>query len=135
MFSPSLASHGDASLGGDDWDRQILEWLVDEVFAAHQFDATSSPSALATLRAVAEQAKIELSAKLTTNIAFSLSNTNETSNEASARSIEFSTELSREQFEGMSAELCQRLAQPCNQALGDAGLNPKTSTPSFSLAA
>ena len=57
-----LATGGDTALGGEDWDRRIVERLADEVFDSHRVDLTSSPLALGRLREAAEVAKKALSA-------------------------------------------------------------------------
>ncbi len=115
-----LSSHGDASLGGDDWDQRIVELLIDEIFTTHRFDATSCPQALKTLRTAAEQAKIELSANSSTSIHFTLdTNTTNTAN----TTIEISRRLSRRQLEELTADLCERLSTPCTLALADAELD------------
>lgn len=110
-----LASHGDASLGGDDWDRRILDLLLDELFSTHRFDATTSPEALAILRMAAERAKVELSGADSANISISLTT-------PKGVEIELERTLSLEEFERESSDLRDRLARPCRLALADAGL-------------
>jgi molecular chaperone DnaK len=59
-----LATGGDSALGGEDWDRRMLERLVDEVFDQHRVDLTQVPMALSRLREACETAKKQLSVDL-----------------------------------------------------------------------
>ena len=56
-----LATGGDSALGGEDWDRRMLERLVDEVFDQHRVDLTAIPMAMSRLREACEAAKKALS--------------------------------------------------------------------------
>ncbi len=112
-----LSSHGDASLGGDDWDQRIVELLIDEIFTTYRFDATSCPQALKTLRTAAERAKVELSTQSSTSIHFTLDSN------ATNTTMEISRRLSRRQLDELTADLCERLSSPCTLALADAELS------------
>ena len=110
-----LASHGDGSLGGDDWDRRIFDLLIDDIFSVHKFDATSDPSARSLLRAAAEGAKIELSDARNTLVELSLTT-------PAGETLAVSRRISRSEFEVETEDLCERLRGPCRLALADAGL-------------
>src|SRR5512146_1602120 len=62
------STHGDTSLGGDDWDQRVIDWLVDSFKTAHGIDLAQDKMALQRLYEAAEKAKIELSSTMTTQI-------------------------------------------------------------------
>src|SRR6185436_12532397 len=63
-----LATHGDTSLGGDDFDRVIIDLLADEFMTEHNINLRSDSVALQRLKEAAERAKIELSSAMTTDV-------------------------------------------------------------------
>jgi len=63
-----LATHGDTSLGGDDFDRVIIDLLVEEFLAEHGINLRNDSVALQRLKEAAERAKIELSSAMTTDV-------------------------------------------------------------------
>ena len=62
------STHGDTSLGGDDWDQRIIDWLVDSFKGDHGVDLSKDKMAIQRLREAAEKAKIELSQVAQTQI-------------------------------------------------------------------
>ena len=112
-----LATGGDSALGGEDWDRRVLERLVDDVFDAHRVDLTAIPMAMSRLRDACESAKKTLSVDRETRI-----NLPFLANDASGGAINYEHTLTRELFETQTKDLLDRLEPPCRRALADAGL-------------
>ncbi|WP_429995280.1 Hsp70 family protein, partial [Mycoplasmopsis bovis] len=56
-----LSTSGDNRLGGDDWDNEIVKWLIDLIKKNYKTDVTNNKMAMARLKAAAEKAKIDLS--------------------------------------------------------------------------
>ncbi|HMG55510.1 MAG TPA: Hsp70 family protein [Kofleriaceae bacterium] len=112
-----LATGGDSALGGEDWDRRVLERLVDDVFDAHRVDLTAIPMAMSRLRDACEAAKKTLSVDRETRI-----NLPFLANDASGGAINYEHTLTRELFETQTKDLLDRLEPPCRRALADAGL-------------
>jgi molecular chaperone DnaK len=110
------STNGDTHLGGDDFDRRIMEWLITEFKQDTGIDLSIDRIALQRLREAAEKAKIELSALQTTevNVPFI------TSDQTGSKHLQKS--LSRAKFEQMVSDLLERTKEPCKKALADAGL-------------
>jgi molecular chaperone DnaK len=109
-----LATHGDTTLGGDDFDRIIINLFADDFAATHQIDLRTDAVALQRLKEAAERAKIELSAAMSTdvNLPFIAAN--------AEGPLHFARELERGELERACRELLDRLEAPCRKALGDA---------------
>src|SRR6185503_17989464 len=112
-----LATGGDSALGGEDWDRRLLERLVDEVFDQFHIDLTAIPMAMSRLREACEAAKKALSVDRETAI-----NLPFLANDERGTAINFERKITRELFETLTKDLLDRLETPCRRALGDAGL-------------
>jgi molecular chaperone DnaK len=112
-----LATGGDSALGGDDWDRRVLERLAGEVSAHSRVDLTTIPVAMSRLREACEAAKRALSVDRETQISLPF-----LANDAQGAPINFERKLTREQLETMTRDLLDRLDAPCRRALGDAGV-------------
>ena len=112
-----LATGGDSALGGEDWDRRVLERLVDEVFDKHRIDLTTIPVAISRLRDACEAAKKVLSVDRETriNLAF-------LADDLQGLPITFERTVTRELLETLTKDLLDRLEAPCRRALADAGL-------------
>ncbi|GHV25121.1 chaperone protein DnaK [Spirochaetia bacterium] len=111
------STNGDTHLGGDDFDRRIMEWLITEFKQDSGIDLSKDRMALQRLREVAEKAKIELSAMQTTEINLPFITADQTGPKHLQKS------LSRAKFEQMVSDLLERSKEPCKKALADAGLN------------
>jgi len=111
-----LATSGDTQLGGDDFDRRIVEMLIEEFRAYHAVDLEKDPVALQRLKEAAERAKIELSSSLTTEI-----NLPFLAADASGP-MHLTRELSRGELESACRDLLDALVGPCRKALAEAGL-------------
>jgi molecular chaperone DnaK len=114
-----LATGGDSALGGEDWDRRVLERLVDEVFGRHRVDLTAIPVALSRLRDAVEAAKKTLSVDREARI-----NLPFLANDAHGAPINYEGTVTRELFETATRDLLDRLEPPCRRALADARLTP-----------
>jgi molecular chaperone DnaK len=114
-----LATGGDTALGGEDWDRRMVERMADEVFDSHRVDLTSSPLALGRLKEASEHAKKILSGAPDTVIQLPF-----LAQDGSGGPINFDRKITRGEVETITRDLVDRLEQPCVRALGDAGLTP-----------
>lgn len=113
-----LATNGDTHLGGDDFDNEIIHWLLDEFKKEQGIDLHNDKMALQRLRDAAEKAKIELSGTQTTEINQPFITMDATGPKHLAIS------LSRPQLENLTRNLIERTRGPCEKALKDAGLTP-----------
>jgi molecular chaperone DnaK len=110
------ATNGDTQLGGNDFDRLIVDWLAAKFLEEENIDLRRDRQSLQRLMEAAEKAKIELSGLPETNISLPFI----TASEEGPKHIDVT--LTRGQFEQLSEELIKRLRGPVQQALQDAGL-------------
>lgn len=113
-----LATCGDNSLGGDDFDRVVLRTLLESFEEETGIEIASDKMALQRLREAAEAAKCELSTLSETNINLPFLAVDESGPK------HLSYMLSRSDLNEMCAELVQRLEEPCAIAMEDAGVKP-----------
>src|ERR1041384_7132156 len=106
---------GDNHLGGDNWDKAIVEWLVAEFKRDQGVDLAADKNSLQRLYEAAEKAKIELSSTQETQINLPFI----TAVEGQPRHLEM--KLSRSKLNELTGELLERIAGRVKQALGDAG--------------
>lgn len=111
------ATNGDTHLGGDDFDKKIMDWMVDEFKKAEGFDLSSDRMAMQRLREAAEKAKIELSGVMSTNINLPFI----TAGADGPKHLDM--DLTRAKFEAMTVDLVERTMGPVRQAMSDAGLS------------
>jgi len=111
------STNGDTHLGGDDFDRRIMNWLVDEFKSDSGIDLSKDRMALQRLREAAEKAKVELSAVTNTEINLPFI----TADASGPRHLQKS--LSRAKFEQMTDDLFERTKEPCRKAIKDAGVS------------
>jgi len=111
------STNGDTHLGGDDFDRRIMEWLVDEFKKDSGIDLAKDRMALQRLREAAEKAKIELSAVASTEINLPFITADATGPKHLQKT------LSRSKFEQMTDDLFERTKEPCRKAIKDAGVS------------
>ncbi len=114
-----LSTSGNTQLGGDDWDKRIIDWMVDEFKSQTGVDLTSDLSAMQRVRDAAEQAKIELSTVMQTNI-----NLPYITADASGPK-HLSLDLTRSKFDQMTDDLVDATMGPIRQALQDSKLEPE----------
>jgi molecular chaperone DnaK len=112
------STSGDTQLGGNDFDRKIVDWLAEQFLAAEGVDLRRDRQALQRLTEAAEKAKIELSGVSVTDINLPFI----TATEDGPKHLE--RRLTRSQFEGLCGDLIVRLRRPIKRALADAGLSP-----------
>ena len=111
------STNGDTHLGGDDFDKRIIDWLVDEFITSDGIDLSKDPMALQRLRESAEKAKIELSS--TTQSALNLPFI--TADQNGPRHLNVT--LTRAKYEQLVDDLVERSIEPCKKALTDAKLS------------
>ncbi len=114
-----LSTSGNTQLGGDDWDKRIIDWMVKEFKNQSGVDLSGDLSAMQRVRDAAEQAKIELSTVMQTNI-----NLPYISADASGPK-HLNLDLARSKFEQMTDDLVDASVGPIRQALSDAKLEPE----------
>ncbi|NOY15026.1 MAG: molecular chaperone DnaK [bacterium] len=109
------ATSGDTYLGGDDFDEQIINWLVEEFKKEFGVDLSQDAQAMQRLKEAAEKAKIELSSAMETeiNLPFITQGT-------AGQPLHLVKKLSRAQLESLVQELIDRTFKPVEQALKDA---------------
>lgn len=112
-----VATHGDNNLGGEDFDRAILDFLLERFRLDTSIDVSEDKMALQRLKEAAENAKCELSTLTETNINLPFLAVDD----AGPRHLSLS--LSRSQLNDLVYDLVERLEEPCRIALRDAGLN------------
>ena len=111
------STNGDTHLGGDDFDRRVMEWLIAEFKKDTGIDLGQDRMALQRLREAAEKAKIELSSTQTTEVNLPFI----TADQSGPKHLQKS--LTRPKFEQMVEDLLERSKDPCKKALSDAGLS------------
>jgi molecular chaperone DnaK len=113
------ASSGDNHLGGSDFDRKIVDLLLDEFERAHGISLRNDPRAMARLKAAAEQAKVELSGVLSTPVIVPYLA------QKDGETLTLETELSRARLESLILPLVRSTFEPVTSALRDAGIDKK----------
>jgi molecular chaperone DnaK len=111
------STNGDTHLGGDDFDKVIIDWLADEFKSQENMDLRKDPMALQRLKEAAEKAKIELSSSSETEINLPYI----TAVDGVPKHLVL--KLTRAKFEQLADNLFARCLRPCEQALKDAGMN------------
>jgi molecular chaperone DnaK len=113
------STNGDTHLGGDDFDQRLINWLVAEFKKDQGIDLSKDPMAIQRLKEAAEKAKMELSSTTQTDINLPFI----TADQSGPKHLNLS--LTRAKFEQLVDDLIQRTIPPMQQALKDAGLDPK----------
>jgi molecular chaperone DnaK len=112
------STNGDTHLGGDDIDKRLMDWIVDEFRKDQGIDLAKDRMALQRLKEAAEKAKMELSTVLETEINLPFI----TADASGPKHLLM--KLTRGRFEQMCEDIFQRSVGPVKQALADAGLTP-----------
>lgn len=112
------ATSGDTQLGGNDFDKKIVDWLAEQFLEEEGVDLRRDRQSLQRLTEAAEKAKMELSGVTVTDINLPFI----TATEDGPKHLE--TRLTRAQFEGLCGDLVNRLRSPVKRALIDANLTP-----------
>ncbi|HET6778917.1 MAG TPA: molecular chaperone DnaK [Gemmatimonadales bacterium] len=113
------STNGDTHLGGDDFDQRLIDWLVAEFKRDQGIDLSKDPMAIQRLKEAAEKAKMELSSTTQTDINLPFI----TADQSGPKHLNLS--LTRAKFEQLVDDLVKRTIPPMQQALKDAGLDPK----------
>lgn len=111
------ATNGDTHLGGADFDREILKYLMDEFKKQNSMDLSNDMLALQRLKEAAEKAKKELSSTLETEITLPYI----TADASGPKHLHL--KLSRAKLESLTMDLINRTIEPCKKALSDSGLS------------
>jgi len=112
------ATNGDTQLGGDDFDRKIMQYLIDEFKRDQGIDLSKDKMALQRLIEAAEKAKCELSTVHETTISLPFI----TSDASGPKHFEM--KLTRSKLEDLVMELIERTEEPCQKAMEDAKIMP-----------
>src|SRR5262249_12126978 len=113
------ATAGDTHLGGDDFDRRIVDYLADEFQRDNGIDLRADPQALQRLFEAAEKAKVELSSVTQTTVSLPFVTADATGPK------HLNTTLMRSTFEQITADLVERTIEPVQRAMEDAKLTDK----------
>lgn len=111
------STNGDTHLGGDDFDKVVMDWLADEFKKDESVDLRKDPMALQRLKEAAEKAKIELSSSSETEVNLPYI----TAVDGVPKHLV--KKLTRAKFEQLADKLFERCLRPCEQAIKDAGVS------------
>ena len=111
------STNGNTHLGGDDWDRRIVNWLIDQFKADSGIDLSGDAMAMQRLREAAENAKISLSNQASADINLPFITADATGPKHLQKS------LTRAQFEQMTDDLFEATREPCLKAMKDAEIS------------
>ncbi len=112
-----LATNGNNRLGGDDFDKKIIDWIAEQFKSENGIDLRQDKMALQRLKEAAEKAKIELSGVTTSNINLPFITADATGPK------HFDANLTRAKFDELTADLVEATMIPTRKALSDAGLS------------
>ena len=110
------STNGDTHLGGDDFDKRVIDWLADEFKKQEGIDLRKDPMALQRLKEAAEKAKIELSTVMQTDVNLPFI----TADASGPKHLNLA--LTRSKYEQLVDDLIERTKGPVERALADAGL-------------
>src|SRR5947208_10782386 len=112
------ATNGDTHLGGDDYDRRLVDYIADEFKKEQGIDLRNDRQALQRLTEAAEKAKIELSSRMETDVNLPFI----TADQNGPKHLDI--KISRAKFEQLTADLSEKTVAPFQAALKDAELTP-----------
>ena len=112
-----LATAGNNRLGGDDFDKKVMDWIVSEFRKTNGIDLSNDKMAMQRVKEAAEKAKIDLSGMTTAQISLPFI----TQDATGPKHLEMT--LSRAQFNQMTADLVEATMGPVRQAMQDSGLS------------
>ncbi len=113
-----LATAGNNKLGGDDFDKRVMDWIIAGFKAENGIDLSNDKMAMQRVKEAAEKAKIDLSGMTQTDINLPFITVDENGPK------HFETSLSRAKFNELTADLVEATMGPVRQALSDSGLKP-----------
>ena len=114
-----LATNGNCMLGGDDFDKRIMDYVVDDFKAKEGIDLSKDKMAMQRIKEAAEKAKIELSSMSSTNINLPFI----TADANGPKHLDVT--LTKDKFDTMTGDLVESTKAPMRQAMKDAGLTYK----------
>jgi len=112
------ATNGDTFLGGEDFDKRLIDYMADEFKREQGIDLRTDRLALQRLKEAAEKAKIELSSTMQTEVNLPFI----TADQSGPKHL--AMKISRAKLEALVSDLIERTVEPCRKALKDAGLAP-----------
>ncbi len=112
-----LATNGNNMLGGDDFDKRIMDYMVEEFKKSHGVDLSKDKMAMQRLKEAAEKAKIELSGMTSTSVSLPFISMTD------AGPAHLELDITRQKFEALIADLVEKTAEPMRLAMKDAGLS------------
>ncbi len=112
-----LATNGNNMLGGDDFDKRVMDYLVEEFKAKEGIDLSKDKMAMQRLKEAAEKAKIELSGMTTTNVNLPFI----TATADGPKHLD--VDVTRQKFDALTADLVEKTSEPMRLAMKDAGLS------------
>ena len=112
-----LSTNGDTHLGGDDFDKRVIDWMLSEFKKQEGMDLSGDAMAMQRLKEAAEKAKIELSGTQTTNINLPFITADATGPK------HLNLNLNRSEFNRLVSDLVDRSLEPCKKAMKDAGIS------------
>ena len=110
------ATNGDTHLGGDDFDRVVMDWLAEEFKKENGVDLRNDPQALQRLKEAGEKAKCELSSSMSSDINLPFITMNQSG------PLHLQMTLTRAQLEKLCDPLIERSVPPCEACIRDSGL-------------
>jgi molecular chaperone DnaK len=114
-----LSTNGDTHLGGDDFDKVLLDYMAEEFKKENGIDLRNDPMAHQRLREAAEKAKCELSSAMSTDVNLPFITADQTGPK------HLSMTITRAKLEQLTERLVERCHKPCEIAMSDAKLSPK----------
>ncbi len=112
-----LATNGNCFLGGDDFDKKVMDYLVDDFKAKEGIDLSKDKMAMQRLKEAAEKAKIELSSMTNTNVNLPFI----TADANGPKHLD--TTITRQKFDALTEDLVTKTIEPLTKAMSDAGLS------------
>ncbi len=112
-----LATNGNNMLGGDDFDKRLMDYMVDEFKKSHGVDLSKDKMAMQRLKEAAEKAKIELSGMNQTSVSLPFISMTD------AGPAHLELDITRQKFEALISDLIEKTAEPMRLAMKDAGLS------------
>jgi molecular chaperone DnaK len=113
-----LATGGDTALGGEDWDRRMVDHIAEEVLTKHQVDLAGDPTALSRLKEACENTKKALSQDKSSVLQLPF-----LAQDSRGAAINYERTFTRAAVEELTKDLLDRLEAPCRRALADAKLS------------
>ena len=112
-----LATNGNCMLGGDDFDKRIMDWVVEDFKNKEGIDLSKDKMAMQRIKEAAEKAKIELSSMSSTNINLPFI----TADATGPKHLDVT--LTKDKFNAMTSDLVEATKEPMRKAMKDAGLS------------